>query len=324
MEIKSWTLDNGNGLSAEILNLGGTIKKLVYKGTDVVLGFENLKDYSDNIEYFGALIGRTAGRIKNGEIYLDGKLLKLSVNSKGTTLHGGFESFDKKLWEGKLTEGEEPSLELTHTFSDGEDGYPGNLRMKVTYTLKKDNTLSVKYEGETDKTTLINPTNHAYFNLNGHSSGHIGGHILKLDCDFYQPSLKKGELHSVIDTPYDFLTEKTVSSALSSEHPEVKNVKGIDHIFGVNGIGFRRAGVVKGEKSGITMEIYTDRNGLGVYSAAFIRENLKGKEGAIYNPFHGICFETRNIDCGTNYALCTSGILRAGEKLDTETWYKFI
>lgn len=327
-EVYSYLLDNGKGFSVEILNYGGIIRSILYNGTDVALGKETLADYLDNEEYFGAIVGRNVGRILNGTVEIEGKKYELSKNSNGSNGHGGFEGFDKKIWLAEEKDGEEPALTLSYVSSDGEEGFPGTLEVTVTYTVKKDNTLSICYEGISDKATLFNPTNHAYFNMNGHSSGRIDGQLMELASGFYLANAvdekRRGEVHSVSETPMDFRKEKELGIAFSSEHPEIIMCRGLDHNFAVSGTGFRKVGSLRGEKTGIKMEIYSDRNGVGIYSGAYIREGLKGKNGASYANAHGICFETQNFNNGRGLSHLEAGIIKAGERLKTVTEFRFI
>lgn len=324
-EVFSFLIDNGRGLSAEILNYGGIIRRLVFNGTDVVLGRETLSEYLDNPEYFGAVVGRNVGSIPGGRYEIEGKVYELTKDKNGNNGHGGIEGFDRKLWEASLKDGEEPSVTFTYISADGEEGFPGKLRVDITYTLKKNNALHIEYRAEADKTTIFNPTNHSYFNLNGHDSGRIDGHIMKLESDFFIPNATgvRGQVFSVSGTPLDFTKEDKLHKALTSEHSEIVKCKGIDHAFRVNGKGFRRVGSLKGDISGITMEIYSDRNGVGIYTGAYTRVGLEGKNGAKYAPAHAICFETQAFNMGTSYPHLDSILLRSGEKFISETEYVF-
>ena len=326
--IHLYTLTNKNGLTAEILNYGGIIKKLIYKNIDVVLGRDTMEEYENNRGCFSALIGRNSNRIKNSEFELNDKVYKLFANDGKNNLHGGKEGFDKKIWDAKMIDEEEPSVVLSIASHDGEEGFPGTVNVKVTYTLTNDNTLKIHYIGESDADTILNMTNHAYFNLNGHSSGSVKDHTLWLNSDFYTPNdddcIPTGEILSVKNTPFDFTNEHTIGECLKSEHEQIKKFGGFDHNFALNGRGYRKVGRCVGDKTGIAMEIYTDQIGMQIYSCNMIEEGRICKDGVTYDKHQGICFETQAFPNSINISHFPSTVLRKGEKYDTVTSYKFI
>ncbi len=323
-----YTLTNKNGLSAEILNYGGIIKKLIYKDVDVVLGRDTMEEYLNNEGHFSAIIGRNSNRIENSEFKLNGKTYKLFANNGRNNLHGGLKGFDKKLWDAEIIDNEEPSLVLTTISSDGEEGFPGNVNIKVTYTLTNDNSLKIHYEGESDADTVLNMTNHAYFNLNGHSSGDIDNHSLWMDSDFYTPNsdecIPTGEVLSVKNTPFDFTSKSSLDLRLKSEYEQIKKFNGFDHNFVPNGQGYRKVAELEGDKTGIVMEVYTDQSGIQVYSGNAIEEERVCKGGAVYGKHHGICLETQAFPNNLKFSHFPSAILKKGKKYDTVTAYKFI
>ncbi len=327
-EVYAYTLTNKNGLTAEILTYGGIIRKLVYKDVDVMLGRDSVEEYLDNNGYFGALIGRNSNRIENSEFCLNGKEYKLYNNDGKNNLHGGKAGFDKKIWNAEAVDGDEPSLILTITSPDGEEGFPGTVDVKVTYTLTNDNSIKIHYLGESDADTVLNMTNHAYFNLNGHASGAIDGHSLWLDSDFYTPNtdecIPTGEVLSVKNTPFDFSTDDLMGERFKSQHEQIKKFGGFDHNFALNGGGYRKVGSFKGDKTGIAMEIYTDQKGIQVYSGNMIQEGRVCKDGAVYSLHGGICFETQAFPNSTKFSHFPGVFLKKGEKYDTTTAYKFI
>lgn len=327
-DVYSYTLTNKNGLTAEILNFGGIIRKLVYKNVDVVLGRDTMDEYMNNDGYFGALIGRNSNRIENSEFELNGKIYKLHANDGRNNLHGGIEGFDKKIWNAEMIDDEEPSLVLTTTSPDGEEGFPGNLDIQVTYTLTNDNSLKIHYVGNTDADTVLNMTNHAYFNLNGHSSGNIDNHTLWLDSDFYTPNsiecIPTGEVSSVKNTPFDFSTKDSMGMRFVSENEQIKMFGGFDHNFALNGRGYRKVGRFEGDKTGILMEIYTDQSGIQLYSGNMIDERRVCKDGEFYGIHQGICFETQAFPNSMKFSHFPGVILKKDESYDTVTTYKFI
>ena len=327
-DIYLYTIDNKKGLSAQILNYGGIIARLIYNGVDVVLGRNSFEEYLNNEGYFGALIGRNSNRIENSEFELNGKVYNLFANDGKNNLHGGKVGFDKKIWDAIIVDEEEPSLVLSTISPDGEEGFPGTVNVQVTYTLTNDNCLKIHYVGESDADTVLNTTNHTYFNLNGHSSGTVDGHTLWLDSNFYTPNSEEciptGEVLSVKNTPFDFLAEDTLNERLKSEYEQIKKFGGFDHNFVLNGRGYRKVGKCTGDKTGIVMEIYTDQSGMQVYSGNMIEENRVCKDGTTYDKHHGICFETQSFPNSMKFMHFPNSILIKGEKYDTVTSYKFI
>ena len=327
-DIYSFILTNKNGLVAEILNYGGIIRKLIYKNVDVVFGRDSIEEYENNSGYFSAIIGRNANRIADAKFELCGVEYKLFANNGKNNLHGGEVGFDKKIWDVQMVDGDQPALVLTAESCDGEEGFPGKVKVKVTYTLTADNALVIHYEGESDADTVLNMTNHAYFNLNGHNSGNVYGHSLWLDCDFYTPNsdecMPTGEILSVKNTPFDFSTDETMGERLSSDHQQIKLFDGFDHNFVLNGTGYRKFGEFKGDKTGIIMEMYTDLPGVQIYAANKLEEGRVCKDSAVYSRHGGVCFETQVFPNNLKFSHFPTAILKKGQKYDTKTAYKFI
>lgn len=327
-EVYEFTLNNDKGLSAQILNYGGIIKRLIYNGIDVVLGRDTLEEYLDNDGYFGAIIGRNSNRIENSEFELNGKVYKLYSNDGRNNLHGGRKGFDKKVWDAEIVDGEESSLILNLVSPDGEEGFPGEVKVKVTYTLTADNSLRIHYEGETDADTILNMTNHSYFNMNGHSSDTIERHTLWIDSDFYTPNsdncIPYGEILSVKGTPFDFKINETLGEKFKSNHSQITMFEGFDHNIVLNGRGYRKVACLKGDKSGISMEVYTDRGGMQLYTGNMLDENRVCKDKIVYGKHSGLCLETQAFPNNMKYPHFPDGILKKDEKYDAVTVYKFI
>ena len=327
-DVFAYSLENESGLAAEILSYGGIIRKLVYKNTDVVLGRDSMDEYINNSGYFGAIIGRNSNRIENAEFELCGRTHKLAANNGRNNLHGGKAGFDKKVWSVEAIDGDEPSLVLSLVSPDGEEGFPGEARVKVTYTLTNDNSLKIHYFGECDEDTILNMTNHSYFNLNGHSSGDVSGHSLWLDSDFYTPNndecVPTGEILSVKNTPFDFSLDALMGERLNADHCQIRKFEGFDHNFVLKGKGYRKVGKFIGDKTGIAMEIYTDQIGMQIYSGNVIEKGRICKDGAVYAPHHAVCFETQAFPNSINVTHFPSPILKKGAQYDTVTSYKFI
>ncbi len=326
-EVYIFTLDNSVGLSAKILNYGGIITNLVFDGTDVVFGRDSFEEYLQNNGYYGALIGRNSNRIENSEFTLNGKTYKLYSNNGRNNLHGGKIGFDKKVWDYNMIDNDEPSLELSLLSPDGDEGFPGNLNIKVTYTLTKDNAISIHYEGICDSDTVLNMTNHSYFNLNGHNSGSVDNHKLWLDADFFTPntdeSMPYGEVLSVKGTPFDFKEESIMSEHFSSDYEQVTKFSGFDHNFALNGYGYRLSAGLTGDKTGITMEMYTDQSGVQLYTCNKPYLTRVCKDGAIYGEHGAICLETQSFPNSLKFSHFPNAFLKKGEKYDTVTTYKF-
>ncbi len=328
-QVLLYTLDNGCGLTAEIITYGGILKSLCYKGTDVVLGRDTQENYLQNDGCLGALIGRNSNRIANAEFTLNGKTYQLLKNDGNNNLHGGEEdSFRMKIWNAMEMDGIEPALVLSLKSPDGEEGFPGNAEVKVTYTLTKDNAIQIDYQGRCDADTLMNLTNHSYFNMNGHDSGAVDGHILQLDCDYYTPNseecMPSGEILSVKDTVFDLRSGKTMADVFLSNEKQITMFGGYDHNFCLRGRGFRKVGSFIGDKTGICMEIYTDLPGVQIYTGNWLNESDVYKNGVSYVKHQGVCFETQAFPNAMANSHFPSIILRKGETYQTTTAYRFI
>ena len=327
-DVYEYTLENKSGLCVSILNLGGIVRSLVYRGTDVVLGRDSVEEYADNDGYYGALIGRNSNRIENAEFSLNGKTYKLCANDGRNNLHGGKCGFDKKIWNVCECDVKEPSLILTTQSCDGEEGFPGNADIKVTYTVTEDNALRIHYEAVCDADTVMNMTNHSYFNLNGHANGAVDGHKLWIDSCFYTPNtddcVPNGEILSVKDTPFDFGEDKTLGERFASEHSQKELFGGFDHNFVLNGSGYRKVASLTGDISCITMEVYTDQSGIQLYTGNGIVEDRVCKGGFRYVKHGALCLETQAFPNNLKYPHFQSAVLKKGEKYDTVTEYRFI
>lgn len=331
-KVYSYLLDNKNGLSAEIITYGGILKNLYVtdkKGnkTDVVLGRETLEDYLHNDGYLGALIGRHANRIAKGEFELDGKKYAVGINEGHNSLHGGNVGFDKRVWSAKELDGEEPSLVLSLISEDGEEGFPGKLDVTVTYTLTKENAIKISYKAVSDKDTVVNLTNHAYFNLAGHAGGTIDNQILQINSSFYTPNdnecMPTGEVLSVMGTPFDFRAPKPIGQDINSDFEQIEMFGGYDHNFAIEGRGYRLAAIAKCPENGIAMEVYTDKPAMQLYTSNGLAEGIY-KEGARYNIHQAFCLETQYFPNAMAHSHYPSPVLRKGEEYNFTTEYRFI
>ena len=329
-----YTLTNSKGMTAEISNFGGVIVSLRVPDSegnfeDVVLGFDDLDKYMEKGPFLGALVGRFANRIENGSFKLNDVEYNVPQNDGENCLHGGSKGFDKVLWEAKPIEGKEQALELTYLSKDGEEGFPGNLQVKVTYTLTEDNSIRIDYYALCDKDTVINLTNHSYFNLSGHGSGNILKHKLMLNADKFtvndQYSIPTGEIREVKGTPMDFTKFIDIGKNIDNDYEQIVFGKGYDHnwVLNVSGKTPQKAAVVMDENSGRIMEVYTTKPGVQFYSGNFLDSSYIGKGGVPYTIRTGFCLETQYFPNAMNVEHFPSPILRAREEYKHTTIYKF-
>ena len=329
--VSLYTLTNAKGMEARIITRGGVLVSLKTpdrKGAlgDVVLGHDTLPEYvADKGTYFGALIGRYANRIGHAAFSLNGTQYKLPKNDGENSLHGGTLGFDKRVWTAKEVPG--GGLELTYLSKDGEEGYPGNLTAVVTYKLTDDNRLQIHYTATTDKPTIVNLTNHSYWNLKG--EGDILGHLVMLNADRYTPIdaglIPTGELAPVAGTPFDFRKPTTPGAGINKSDPQLKLGHGYDHNWVLNrtGKGLELAARVEEPTSGRVMEVYTDQPGIQFYTGNFLNGSVKGKGGKPANLHAAFCFETQHFPDSPNKPSFPSAVLKPGDKYDTTTEFRF-
>jgi aldose 1-epimerase len=328
-----YTLRNVNAMEATITDHGATLVSLKVPDrfgdfADVVLGFDDLNGYVRSQTYFGATVGRYANRIAHGRFTLDGVEYHLAQNDGENSLHGGLKGFDRVLWGATDVSAEQPSLELTYLSKDGEEGYPGNLSVHVRYTLSSSDELRIEYAARTDKDTIINLTNHSYFNLSGAGSGDILGHVLEIAADRYTPInwelIPTGQLESVENSPFDFRKPTTVGSRIESDNEQLKLAGGYDHNFVLNGAGaLSFAARVTEPASGRVLEVFTSQVGMQFYSGNFLNGTARGKQGVEYQRRSGLCLETQHFPDSPNHANFPSTVLKAGETFESTTVYRF-
>lgn len=335
-DVYSYLLKNDAGMSVRICEFGGAIMELFVpdrlgRMTDVVAGYDSLRDYVLSPGYLGALIGRVGNRIAKGKFRLGCKEYQIYKNNNGNSLHGGKVGFSHKVWAARAEDGEEPRLILSLTSADGDENYPGTLTVTVTYTLLKSNALSIHYEATTDQKTIVNLTNHAYFNLGGYSSGKIFDHVLQIDADKYIPTDEKliptGEIRSVTGTPFDFREPKTIGEDFDMENPDIKIAGGFDHCWCFTG-GETKTPVLRIEayepNSGRLMQVYTNQPAVQFYTGNFMWEieaPLKG--GCPASVQAAFCLETQKMPDSVNHSNFTDTVLNPGEKYDYTTIYQF-
>jgi aldose 1-epimerase len=332
-EVNLYTLRNVNGMEVGICNYGGLVIFLKVpdrngKFADVVLGYDNLPDYIKDSPYFGALIGRYGNRIAKGKFTLDGKEYTLAVNNGPNALHGGLKGFDKVVWEPRfLASLEGPCLELLYTSKDGEEGYPGTLSVKATYTLTEDNALKLEYIATTDKDTIVNLTHHSYFNLAG--KGDILKHQVMIPADKFTPVDKTliptGELKPVDGTPFDFRTPTAIGARIGQDDEQLKFGNGYDHNWVVNkqpGQLTLMARVYE-PTTGRVMEVWSTEPGLQFYSGNFLDGKNKGKGGWGYQFRNGFCMEPQHYPDSPNHPNFPSVVLKPGQTYLNTIIYKF-
>jgi len=330
-EVFLYEVDNGCGLKAEFLNLGCIIKSLcvthpVHGDVDVVLGRDSIEDYEQNVGNLGATVGRYANRIRFAEFEIDGRQYLSEPTPDGHLLHSGKANFAKRLWEASYDDESSDSITFRISSPDGDNGFPGDLDALVTFTLDG-KSLVIHYEAVATKDTILNFTNHSYFNLNGHNSGDVLGHELRIDADYYTPMTEdrvpSGEIVSVKETPFDFTASKVVGADAFSEHEQTTMFGSYDHNFVLRGTGLREVACLKGDKTGISMTTSTDKPGLQLYLPLFMKGDKTYKDSAVYNKCQGICLETQFFPGGTCFSHFPSSVVRSGDKYDYTTVYAF-
>ena len=329
-----YTMTNGQGTEIRATNYGGIVVSLRVpdkKGNldDIALGFDDLKGYLASSPYFGAIIGRYGNRIANGKFTLDGKEYTLAKNNGPNSLHGGLKGFDKVVWHAEAFQNQlGVGIILTYTSKDGEEGYPGNLKTKVTYTLTDKNEWIIDYEAVTDKATPVNLTQHTYFDLAGAGKGDVLGHILKLNASRFTPVdqnlIPTGELRAVKGTPMDFTQPTPIGARIGSDYEQLRFGHGYDHNFVIDRKGSDPVLVARvlEPTSGRVIEVYTTEPGLQFYSGNFLDGTITGKGGHVYKQRYGFCLEAQHFPDSPNHPDFPMTVLRPGNKYRSRTIYK--
>jgi aldose 1-epimerase len=334
-QVNLYTLRNAKGVEAAITSYGARVVSLKVpdrsgKFEDVVLGFDQLDGYLKDNPYFGAIVGRYGNRIAKGEFTLDGAKYTLARNNGENTLHGGLKGFDKVVWTAnKVSTSDGPGVELKYLSKDGEEGYPGNLSVTVTYSLTADNELKIDYDATSDKDTVLNVTNHSYFNLAGQGNGDILDHVVTINADKFTPInaglIPTGELRSVEGTPFDFRKPVAIGARIDEKDQQLVFGQGYDHNFVLNrsGDGLLLAARVIDPKSGRVMEVLTTQPGLQFYTGNFLDGGIHGKGGKVYGRRSAFCMETQHFPDSPNQPKFPSVVLKPGERYRATTVYKF-
>ncbi len=330
--ISLYTMTNTQGVTMKVMNYGGIIVSLEVpdrdgKTIDVILGYDSLKAYEKNNPFFGALVGRYGNRIAKGKFTLDGQEYDLVKNNNGNHLHGGTKGFDKVVWNiEEVPSPDGTALKLSYLSKDMEEGYPGNLNVEVIYTLTNDNTVRFDYKATTDKKTIVNLTQHTYFNLNG-GKDNILGHEVSINADRFLPVSEQliptGELRPVENTPFDFRTPFAIGERINSDNEQIRFGRGYDHCWVLNGEGLKVAAEVYDSTSGIEMTVRTTEPGVQFYTGNFLDGSLTGKNGIVYNQRTGFCLETQHFPDSPNQSAFPSVVLSPGETYSSQTSYQF-
>ncbi len=328
-QIGLYTLKNKNGMTVEFTNYGATIVSIQVPDREgnignVVLGYDSIQGYYYGTSYFGCVVGRYANRIANGKFTLEGKTYSLPVNNGPNSLHGGINSIDKKVWTARVIN---DAIRFSTTIKDGENGYPGEVKLSVVYSLTNDNGLVIDYSATTDKTTVLNVTNHAYFNLSADPSKDILDHELQINADAFTPVdstlIPTGEIAKVKGTPFDFTSFKTIGKEINGADQQLVFGNGYDHNFVLNQRDKKTAAVTVMEKStGRKMEVFTDQPGVQFYSGNFLDGTEKGR-GVAYRFRTGFCLETQHFPDSPNRPEFPNVVLKAGENWESRTVYRF-
>lgn len=327
-----YVLKNKNGMEAAVTNYGGRLVSVLVpdktgKPTDIIIGFDSVDGFQKSTEpYFGATIGRYGNRLAKGKFTLEGKNYKIFTNNGQNTLHGGKKGYQDVVWDAKQLN--DSTLELSYLSKDMEEGFPGNLKVTVTYGLTKDNGLQISYAATTDKTTVVNLTNHGFWNLNGVNSGSVLNHLVQINADGYTPVdstlIPTGVISPVSGTPFDFTKAATIGARVEEKNAQLINGKGYDHNYVLNKHTSTTAVArVEGDKSGIVMEVFTDEPGLQFYSGNFMQSKNVMKGGQKDDFRTAFALETQHFPDSPNQPKFPSTVLKPGQTYKTQSLYKF-
>jgi aldose 1-epimerase len=331
--VSLYTLTNAAGTEAKITDFGGRIVSLKTADrsgnfADIVLGFENLDGYLRKNPFFGALVGRYANRIANGKFELDGHTYELARNNGPNALHGGLRGFDKVIWDSQIIDtGNGFALELSYLSINGEEGYPGTLKAFVTYSLNEKNELVIDYQATTDKDTVLNLTNHSYFDLSGQFAGNILDHVVTIHADRFTPVdsnlIPTGELRDVSGTPFDLRSPQRIGARIDEDYEQLKLGWGYDHNFVLNGRGLRVIASVVEPTTGRKLEVLTTQPGVQFYTGNHLDGSVTGKGGVTYKYRFGFCLETQHFPDSPNKPSFPSTVLKPGDQFHEITIFRF-
>ncbi len=330
-QVKQYIMVNKQGMKAVLLNYGAVLAELYVpdkKGElqDVAWGYENIAGYEVNAPGFGSAIGRNANRIGGACIEIAGRVYKLQKNDGENNLHGGDPGYNRRMWKGLIAD--DNKVEFSIESPDGDQGFPGNAKVKISYTLTDDNELRIGYEAQADQDTIFNLTNHSYFNLEGQESDSVLEHQVFIDADAFTPTddglIPTGEIRSVEGTPMDFRSFHALGERIEADYEPLKQAGGYDHNYVLNsGDAYALSCKLKSLKSGIVMEVYTDLPGMQLYCGNFLDQEAGGKNGRVYGKRSAVCFESQYFPDAVHHAEFKSPVFKAGEKYHSVTAYRF-
>lgn len=329
-EVKQYVIENARGMRAVLLNYGAVLQKLLVPDKtgamlDVVWGYQDVKHYEENEPNFGATVGRNANRIGKGEVEINGVAYQMAKNDGENNLHGGIPGYHQRMWRGIIAD--DNKVEFSIISPDGDQGLPGNVQVTVSYKLTNDNELQISYHGLPDQDTIINLTNHSYFNLEGQDSDTVLEQEVWIDADAFTPTaadlIPTGEIRPVEATPLDFRQWRTLGTDIDAEYEPLTFAGGYDHNFVLNGEGHRLAAKLRCKKSGILMEVFTDLPGMQLYTGNFLDQEAGGKEGKVYQKRSAVCFETQAFPDAPHHPDFPTTLVRAGAEYETCTCYRF-
>lgn len=330
-QVKQYTMVNRNGMKAVFLNYGAVITQLWVPDkdgvlTDVVWGYENLAGYEKNGPGFGSAIGRNANRIGKAQVEIGGKVYHLLKNDGENNLHGGEPGYNRRMWKGMIVD--DNKLEFSIQSPDGDQGFPGNVEVRISYILSDENELKISYEAKTDQDTVVNLTNHSYFNLEGQASDSVLEQQVWIDADAFTPTddglIPTGEIRSVEGTPMDFRVFHAIGERIDADYEPLRQAGGYDHNYVLKNEGhYALCCKLRSDKSGICMEVYTDLPGMQLYAGNFLDGETGGKNGRVYGKRSAVCFESQYFPDAVHHENFKSTILKAGEIYCTETAYRF-
>ena len=334
-QVDLFKITHQDGMIVTIINYGAIVTSLFVPDkegvlADIVLGYETLKEYVEDRSYFGATVGRIGNRVADGKFVLDGVKYELARNDGENHLHGGIKGFNKRIWAPEIIDHRGiPTLKMTYLSKDGEEGYPGNLRISVSYSLTNDNGLKIDYAAETDKLTILNPTHHSYFNLSGAGNGEILDHVLTINADTFTPVreglIPIGEIRDVTGTPLDFRNPKAIGERINAKDEQITLGLGYDHNWVLNNwdSSLNLAVTLYDSRSGRFMEVFTTEPGMQFYSGNFLDGSITGKEGKIYHHRSALCLEADHFPDSPNQPDFPPVTLGPGETYEQTTIYRF-
>ena len=318
-----YTLENKNGTRLVLTDIGACVVSLVFRGVDVALGWDDPATYFRGDLYFGATVGRSCNRIANGAFSINGVEYQMAKNDGENNLHSGPDGYETRLWRIALLS--EDAVTFFLDSPDGDQGFPGRLRLWASYTLTENDEVQIGYRGAADADTVVNITNHTYFNLNGQGSGDVHGHTLRLYAERFTPAgpglIPTGEIVPVAGTAFDFTAAHAIGRDIAADDPRLISAGGYDHNFLIDGEGFRPAAELTGDRSGITLTVATDRPAMQLYTGNFI-SGVKGKGGAVYEKRGAVCLETQQVPNAVNESAFPSPLVKAGEEYAARTVWK--